>query len=128
MAVGAVSFVRRLLVVRAHRILGLTEAVQLGLGTAQHAARRVTVGPPLAPGQAGQQCHAFGHRADGVDVKAPLRHCLHHPLVEHQVASVAFRDQHTLCAVQPHLFAASEEALDLFVDAAHRQHIAMGVQ
>ena len=60
-----------------------------------------------------------------MDVKAPLRHRLHHALVQHQVAAVAGRHQHALLAIQTQQFAAAEIALDFFVDAAHRQQFAV---
>ena len=43
---------------------------------------------------------------------------------QHQVAAVARRDQHALAAVESGLAADGEEALDLLVDAADRQHLA----
>ena len=68
-----------------------------------------------------EQRQAIAHLVGHVDVKAPLRHRLHHALVQHQVAAVAGWHQHPLLAIQAQQFTASEITLDLFVDAAHRQ-------
>ena len=68
------------------------------------------------------------HPRRGVDVKAALCHGVHHGGVEHQVAQVALGNQHALLAVQPGGLAHAKPALYFFVDAAHRQHLAVLVE
>ena len=72
-----------------------------------------------------QQGQTFAHMRHGVDVKPALRHRLLQVAVQHQVAAVALWNQDPLLAVQAHALANAEVALNLFVDAAHRQHLTM---
>ncbi len=95
------ALVRGLLVVRADGVQRLAVAAQARLCPAQQAAGWVAVGPQLAPGQSTEQRHAFGHSADGMHMEASLCHRIDDPIVEHQVAAVAFGDEHALRAVQP---------------------------
>lgn len=67
--------VGRLVTLRIHRVERLAETALTCLRAAQSAARRVTAGTQLTPGQVREQCHAFGRGGDGdgVNVKPPLR-------------------------------------------------------
>jgi len=49
-------------------------------------------------------------------------------MIEHQVAAVASRDQHSLTAVQSGSGTDIEIPFDLLVDAADRQHLAVLVE
>ena len=64
----------------------------------------------------------------GPQVKAPLRHGLHDARLQHQVALVARRDEHTVAAVQTVLYAQVEPAFNLFIQAAYGQYVAMLVE
>ena len=63
-----------------------------------------------------------------MDVEQPPLDGGDHLAVEHQVPAVATRHEHALVAVQPGRGADPEIPLDLLVDAAHRQHLAVLVE
>ena len=86
------------------------------------------MGTQLAPGQATEQDHAFGHRPRDMDMK-PLRgHRLDYPGIEHEVTLVSLGNQYPLCAIEAHALTASEKTFDLLVDAPHRQQVALGIE
>jgi len=99
------------------------------LHTTQNAVSRIAAAAISDTGDdPGQEFDSLLRLAGGVDMKAPLGHCLHQSLVEHQMAGIAGGYQDPLAAIQADAFAETEPALDLLVDAADRQHLAMLVQ
>ena len=60
----------------------------------------------------------------GVNLEHALPDGFYHRVVEHQVAPVLHGDQHALVAGQAVPLTDIEKALDFFVNAADREHIA----
>ncbi len=53
-------------------------------------------------------------------MELPGTDSLHHTLIQHQRGDIGVRNDRALLAGQPTCFAEAEEALDLFIDPAHR--------
>ena len=119
----------------AHRLAvlrGLTSLAvsQQGfLDMAQHAAARKNA-PVVCKARhhSGEQFQAFGHMLRRMDMKQALADRFDYLVVEHQMATVAMRNQHALAAVQSGSSADVEIAFDFFIDAAYREHIAVQVE
>ena len=111
---------------------GLTGAAvgQQGfLGTGQHtAARKNTLVVCAARRHSCEQFQAFGHMLRSVDMEQALVDGVNDLVVEHQVPTIAMRNQHALAAIQSGGGADSEIAFDLLIDAAYRQHLAVLVE
>ena len=90
---------------RRHGLAGPTVGLQRGLGPTQHRvgsrARRTGLAIPYAC----QQLHAFTHPIGRVHMKPPRAHSLDRLGRQHQVATVAPRNQHALSTVQPQALA-----------------------
>ena len=110
-------------------LAGAAVAVQRVFGPAQYAFHRMTrVGGSWGGLRSGEQRQAFEHVFGRVDVELPGFDGGNDLGVQHQVVHVACGYQDPLAAAEACREANPLPAFDFFIDAAHREHLAVLVE